>query len=216
MPDINFNITGVRSASSGMTPLMVFDLQIDNQPEDEHIQSILLQTQIRIESTRRRYSEAARERLVELFGPSKDWGRTLRDMLWTNESTTVSAFTGSTTVELSVPCTFDMNIAAAKYFYGIDEGEIPLIFLFTGTIFYSSSGRVLIQRISWESECRYRMPIERWNVLMNEHYPNSAWMYLDRDVFDRLYAYKQRNGFTSWDATVTRLLAAVDDTEVAA
>lgn len=216
MPDINFNITGVRSANSGMTPLMVFDLQIDNQPADEHIQSILLQTQIRIESTRRRYSEAARKRLVELFGASKDWGRTLRDMLWTNESTTVSAFTGSATVELSVPCTFDMNIAAAKYFYGIDEGEVPLIFLFTGTIFYTSGGRVLIQRISWESECRYRMPIERWKVLMNEHYPNSAWIYLDRDVFDRLYAYKQRNGFTSWDATVTRLLAAVEDTEVAA
>lgn len=216
MPDVSFNITDARSASSGMTPLMVFDLRIENQPPDEYIQSILLQTQIRIESTRRRYSEAARERLVELFGPTEDWGRTLRDMLWTNESITVPAFTGGTNVELTVPCTFDMNIAAAKYFYGIDEGEIPLIFLFTGTVFYSSGGRILIQRISWESECRYRMPVERWRELMDEHYPNSAWIYLDRDVFDRLYAYKQRNGFTSWDAAFTKLLAGVDEPEVAA
>lgn len=216
MPDVDFQITGVRSASDGMTPLMVFDLRIENRPADEHIQSILLQTQIRIEATRRRYGERERERLVELFGPTAEWGRTLRDMHWTNESTTAPAFTGCTTVELTVPCTFDMNIATAKYFYGIDDGEIPLIFLFAGTIFYSSGGRMLIQRVSWESECRYRMPVARWKALMDEHYPNSAWMYLERDVFDRLYAYKQSNGFTSWDEALCRLLDVVDRPEVAA
>lgn len=199
-----------------MTPIMTFDLEIENEPADEFVQSILLQTQIRIESVRRTYSAEARERLIDLFGRPSDWGRTLRDMLWANESTTVPSFTGATTVELTVPCSFDMNVAAAKYFYGIDDGEIPLVFLFTGSILYSAGGRIQIQRISWEKECRYRMPVERWKVLMDEHYPNSAWMYLDRDVFDQLYLYKCKHGLTSWDETVSRLLATVDEREVVA
>lgn len=216
MPDVDFQIAGVRTAINGLTPVMLFDLQIASHPADVPVQSILLQSQIRIESTRRRYSEASRKRFVELFGPSDDWGRTLRDMLWTNQSVTVPAFTGSTTVELTVPCTFDLTVATAKYFYGIDDGEIPLLFLFTGTMFYTDAGRILIQRISWESECRYEMPIEQWTTLMDDHYPNSAWMYLDREVFDRLYAYKQRNGLTSWDAALSRLLDGLEENEVTA
>lgn len=216
MPDLTFHINGVRPAESGMTPLLIFDLHIENLPKEESIESVLLQTQIRIEATRRRYDEASRTRLTELFGAPEEWGRTLRDLLWTSVSTTVTSFSGSTTAELAVPCTFDLNVASAKYIYGLEDGDIPLIFLFTGTIFYSSGGRLLVQRVSWESECRFRLPVARWRQLMDEHYPNTAWLYLDRNVFDRLCAFKRGNGLTSWDEALSRLLDAREEQEVVA
>lgn len=216
MPDLSFDISGVRPAESGMTPLLVFDLQIENLPEEERIQSILLQTQIRIEATRRRYDSASRERLVELFGAPEDWGRTLRDLFWTSVSTTVTAFSGSTTAELAVPCTFDLNVASAKYFYGLDDGDVPLIFLFTGTIFYTKESRLQIQRIPWESECRFRLSVREWRGLMDELYPNSAWLYVDRAIFERLYEFRRARGLTSWDEALSQLLDAREEQEVAA
>jgi hypothetical protein len=106
-----------------------------------------------------------------------------------------------------VPCTFDFNVAATKYFYALEDGEVPLLFLFSGTIFYAApDGRLQIQKISWEKECAWRMPIARWQELMEHHYPDSAWIAMRRDVFDQLYEFKRREGLSSWDEVLERLL----------
>ena len=36
---------------------------------------------------------------------------------------------------LPVPLTYDFEVATAKYFHGLEDGEIPLLLLFSGTIF---------------------------------------------------------------------------------
>jgi len=63
-----------------------------------------------------------------------------------------------------------------------------------------------IQKISWEKECTWRMPIARWQELMEHHYPDSAWIAMRRDVFDQLYEFKRREGLSSWDEVLERLL----------
>ena len=116
-------------------------------------------------------------------------------------------FQGHTRTILAVPCTFDFNVAATKYFYALEDGEVPLLFLFSGTIFYAApDGRLQIQKISWEKECTWRMPIARWQELMEHHYPDSAWIAMRRDVFDQLYEFKRRKGLSSWDEVFERLL----------
>ena len=49
-------------------------------------------------------------------------------------------FTGQHRVELPVPCTYDFEVAAAKYLHALDDGEIPLLFLFSGTVFAKGDG----------------------------------------------------------------------------
>ena len=105
----------------------------------EAIHSIALHAQIQIETPRRRYSAAEQERLADLFGEPERWGQTLRPMLWTHADVTVPAFSDSVAVDLRVPCSFDFNLAATKYFYGLSDGEIPLIFLFSGSCFYAGA-----------------------------------------------------------------------------
>jgi hypothetical protein len=51
------------------------------------------------------------------------------------------------------------------------------------------------------------MPVRIWQELMEHHYPNSAWVSLHRDAFERLYAYKRRQGLPTWEQTIEQLLA---------
>jgi len=207
MPDLNFKVTGIEPAQRGLAPLLHFILEITNTPETETIQSVMLQTQIQIQAPQRAYDAEEKKKLKELFGSPADWGQTLRTRLWTHANTIVPQFHGHTRTILAVPCTFDFNVAATKYFYALQDGEVPLLFLFSGTVFYAAlDGRLQIQKISWEKECTWRMPIARWQELMEHHYPDSAWIAMRRDVFDQLYEFKRREGLSSWDEVLERLL----------
>jgi hypothetical protein len=207
MPDLDFKIRGVEAANFGITPLLHFKLEITNAPETETIQSILLQAQIQLQPTQRSYGAAEKEKLGELFGTPDRWGQTLRARLWTHASANVRQFTGKTEAILAVPCTYDLNVSATKYFYALESGEVPLLFLFSGTIFYQAPDeRLQIQQVSWNKECAYRMPITVWQAMMDEHYPNTAWLALERSLFDRLYAFRRREGLADWEQTIARLL----------
>ena len=167
-----------------------------------------MQAQIQIQAPQRSYNDKEKEKLNDLFGTPERWGQTLRTRLWTLASTTVRPFTGQTEAMLSVPCSFDLNIAATKYFYALEEGEVPLLFLFSGTIFYrADDDRLQVQQISWNKESVYRMPISTWRELMDYHYPNSAWISIDRAMFDQLQEFKTREGLSSWEQVMERLLA---------
>ena len=213
MPDLDFAITGVEHASHGLTPLLHFKLGITNTPPDETIQSVILQAQIQIQAPGRSYNESEKPKLIDLFGTPDQWGTTLRARLWTLSNTTVRSFAGSTEAVLPVPCSFDLNVAGTKYFYALDGGEVPLLFLFSGTIFYAApDGHLQVQQISWNKECTYSMPVSVWQKMMDEHYPNTAFLTLERDVFNRLHEYKRSVGVSSWEQAIEQLLAVKDET----
>jgi hypothetical protein len=211
MPDLNFKVTGVEPATQGMAPLLVFALEVTNRPAEEQIQSATLQAQIQFECPKRAYTDSEKEKLTDLFGAPERWGQTLRNRLWTFASTALSPFSEKTTAKLPVPCSFDLNLSAAKYFHAIEEGDVPLLFLFGGTVSYSGpDGRLQTQRIAHEKEATWRMPGQTWRKLMDHHWPNTAWVLLQRDVFERLYEFKRRNGLPTWEQTIERLLAEAD------
>jgi hypothetical protein len=212
MPDLNFRVTGIEPSARGLTPLLHFNLEVLNEPSSEQIQAVMVQAQIQIQAAQRRYNDREKDGLKDLFGTPDRWGQTLRNRLWAHASVTVRPFSGCTEAVLPVQCTYDFNVIATKYFYALEEGEVPLLFLFSGTIFYSApDGALQVQQISWDKECIYRMPVKAWADLMNHYYPNSAWLILQRDVFDRLSAYKRRLGLLTWEQAIERLLA--HDTE---
>ena len=207
MPDLNFQVEGAEAIAFAASPLLAFKLRITNANAEEPIHSVALRCQIQIEVTRRRYSQQDQERLLDLFGEPERWGQTLRNMLWTHANVVVPPFTGSTIVDLQVPCTFDFNVAAAKYFYGLEDGEVPLNLMFSGTVFYANDeGNLQVSQISWDKESRYRLPVSAWQQMMDIYYPNSAWLCLRRDVFDRLYQYKVKRGIPTWEQALEGLL----------
>jgi hypothetical protein len=211
MPDLNFEIEGVAPQLHAASPTLNFELRVSNAT-GEPVHTVILRCQIMLEVARRRYDVEEQDRLLDLFGEPEQWDRTLRSMLWTNTSIVVSAFTGETTVDLPVQCTFDFNVAATKYFAGLEEGEVPLLLLFNGTIFYmSQSGALQVTQIPWEKEAQYRLPVRVWREMMEMYYPNSAWLCLRRDVFDRLYRYKVSRGIPTFEQALERVVPDVSE-----
>jgi len=213
MPDLNFQVESAEPVSFAAAPLLAFKLRLTNTSADEAIHTVVLRAQIQLDVARRHYSAQEQRRLLDLFGDPERWSKTLRNMLWTHANVVVPAFTGQTLVDFPVPCTFDFNVAATKYFHGLKEGELPLIFLFSGTVFYQDHyGSLQAAPISWEKEAKFRLPVRTWHELMESYYPNNAWLSIRKDVFDRLYQYKVRCGIPTWEQTFERLLTGVEET----
>jgi hypothetical protein len=212
MPDLDFKLEDVEPTPHAAVPTLAFKVHLVNATS-EPICSIMLRAQIQIEATRRRYSDREQENLLDLFGEPDRWSRTLRSMVWMHITTVVPAFSGETTVHIAVPCSFDFNVAATKYFHGLQEGDLPLLFQFSGSVFYlDHDGTMQFAPISWEKEASFRLPVRVWRELIDSYYPNSAWITLRKDVFDRLYEYKVRSAIPTWEQTVERMLAATEDT----
>jgi len=209
MPDLNFEVVGAEAPAFAAVPTLIFKLRIGNAIEQERIFTVALRCQIQINVIRRRYSPEAQERLLEVFGEPKRWGETLRPLLWTHTSTVVPQFSGSTIVDLPVPCTYDFEVVGTKYFDALREGEIPLTFLFSGTIFYEGEADNLqVGQISWSKEAAYRLPVALWQEMIQRYYPNSAWIRLHKDVFEQLYRYKATHSLPTWEEVVVHLLQA--------
>jgi hypothetical protein len=208
VPNLDFRVEGAEVQEFAAVPNLLFKLRVENL-EEEPIRSVALNTQIRIAATQRYYDAVEQERLLELFREPSRWKDTLRSLLWTHTVLQVPAFSGSTVADMPVPCTYDLEVVAAKYFYALEDGEVPLEFLFSGTVFYAGEdGRLQVARISWEKEAEFRLPVRLWKEMMDQYFPNSAWVRLRKDVFDQLYDYKVRKGLPTWEATVEALLRA--------
>jgi Family of unknown function (DUF6084) len=207
MPDLSFSVEGADAVAYAVAPTLAFRLRIRNDESAEPIHTVALRCQIQLDVTRRRYTADEQARMRDLFGEPERWSRTLRGFLWTHASIIVPGFQGGTTVDLPVPCTFDFNVAATKYFDGLSDGEIPLVFLFSGTVFYADESESLqIAPIPWEQEAKFRLPVKTWRDMMEAYYPNSVWLNLRRDVFDRLNEYKTQHGIPTWEQTLERVL----------
>lgn len=204
-PDLDFRVQAADPLPFAAAPSLQFKLAVENRTA-ERIQSIMLKVQVQIITGRRRYNGREQAQLVELFGEPQRWGNTLKNLFWMQTVALVPAFSGSTVVDLIIPCTYDFEVVSAKYFHALEDGEVPLEFLFSGTIFYAGRLGLQVAQLSWDKEAAFRLPVATWQAMMAHYFPNSSWLRLRQDVFDRLQAYKAGRSLPTWEATVEALL----------
>jgi hypothetical protein len=210
LTEIVFDCVGARADRFAITPSMTLELRL-TETDGQRVDAIALRCQLRIEPFRRRYSAGEAERLHDLFGDTERWGDTLKPIQFANLSTMVPGFTGATTVGLTVPVTYDLEIASTKYFDGLEDGDVPLLLLFSGTIFTTRDGRMNVQQVPWSKESSFALPVAVWRECMNLHFPNSAWLRVDRETLLALQRYKSRNALATWDSVLTDLLGHVEE-----
>jgi hypothetical protein len=201
-----FSVLGVSAVRWAALPTLAFDVHVA-EPSGRQVYAIALTAQVMIEPARRRYDAEAHEKLVELFGPPERWSVTTRSLVWTQLDAMVPAFTGSTTFRLPVLCSYDHEVAAAKYFHALGDGEVPLAFNFNGTVYYrDEDGRLQMSLVPWSSTTEFRMPVFVWRDLIDHYYPQTGWLALHADTLDALAREKTRRGLPTLDATVRELL----------
>ncbi len=208
-PDLDFIVEAAEPLRFGASPHINFKLRITNS-SGRAIHSVLLKCQVQIDVSHRPYNDAEQRRLMDLFGEAERWSQTLRTMLWTNATVVVPSFDATAVVDVPVPCSFDFNIATTKYFAGLEGGDIPVSFYFSGTIFYAGENAALqVTQISWEKEASFRLPISVWRALIDAYYPNTAWLCLERDAFDRLNACKVQHCLPTFEQALIRLMEEI-------
>ena len=205
MTQLAISVLDVAPERYAVAPNLMVKLRIE-ESTGQPIHAIALRCQVRIEPQRRAYTGPERAGLVELFGLPEQWSKTLTPFLWTHASTTVRGFSGSIDVDLPVTCTYDFEVAAAKYLHTLRDGEIPLVFLFTGTVFTRGITGFGVEQISWDLEATHRMPVKVWHDLMDLYFPGSGWIRVDRDTLDALVQFKAARGLTSWEDAFSALL----------
>jgi hypothetical protein len=210
--DLVFDCVGARADRFSVEPAMTLKLRI-SETSGQRVEAIALRCQLRIVPAQRRYTEAEAERLRDLFGETQRWAETLRPVQFSNVSIMVPGFTGSTDLDLPIPLTYDMEIGATRYFAGLDDGVVPLLLLFSGTVFGMADGRLSVQQVPWSKEASFRLPVDLWREAIDAHFPNSAWFRVSTHTRDELQRFKTRHALPTWEATVLALLAQADRAE---
>jgi hypothetical protein len=214
MPDLDFKFDRVEVMQYAAIPTVVARLRIVEKNSARPVHSIVLNCQVQIETQGRSYTPAEEAKLLDLFGERERWARTMKPMLWTNAVVKVPGFESEALVDLLLPCTLDFEVASTKYFYGLEAGAIPITVMFSGTIFYAGDdGAMQVAQIPWDREARFKLPIETWRAAIDAHYPNSVWLRLADDTFDRLYQYKVSHGIPMWDQVIEKVLASAERSE---
>jgi hypothetical protein len=209
MAELTFGCTEARAQRYAATPTLSFHLTIA-EATGIRVHAIALRCQIRIEPQRRRYSPDEAQRLHDLFGDTTRWADTLKPIQLTTVSVMVPGFSSLTEIDLPVPCTYDLEVASARYLQGLDDGTVPLLLLFSGTVFLADGDGLSVELIPWSSEASYRLPVSVWRELVDQHFPGSAWLRCSRQTLDALSEFKARNALPTWDATLTALLEGVE------
>jgi hypothetical protein len=208
--ELVFDCVGAHADKYAVVPSMSLTLRIA-ETNGQKVEAIALRCQIRIEPTRRHYTDAEAERLNDLFGDTQRWADTLKPLQFTTVSVMVPGFTGSVELDLPVMLSYDLEIGSTRYFAGLEGGEIPLLLLFSGTVFTTVDGRMQAQQVPWSKEASYRLPVSLWREAIDMHFPNSAWIRMNMQTLDELQRFKTRQALPTWDATLAALLARADD-----
>lgn len=201
-----FTVLDVEPVAHALTPTLRFQLHVSD-PDGREIYAIALSAQIQVDPARRSYDAETRERLIELFGEPERWGATTHSFQWAHVSSLVRGFTGATSFELEVPCTYDLEVAASKYFYSLPDGLVPLSFHFTGMVLYrDASASLRVTAVPWSCSSRWSMPVEAWKRAIADQYPGGGWVRLSTETLDALQRRKAQQGQHTFEACVAQLL----------
>jgi hypothetical protein len=204
--ELSFDCIGAQADRYAVVPSLSLTLRISDT-SGQRVEAIALRCQIRIEPARRRYSAVEAERLNDLFGDTERWANTLRPLQLVTVATMVPGFTGSTEIDLPINFTYDLEIGSTRYFASLDTGEVPLLLLFSGTVFSVVDGRIQVQQVPWSKETSYRLPVSTWRAAIDAHFPNSAWIKMSLQTLEELQRFKSSRALPTWDLTMQELLA---------
>jgi uncharacterized protein DUF6084 len=205
MTSLSFEVVGARAEPYAAVPTLMLRLRV-TEADGQPVHAAALRCQVMIEPQRRRYEAAEEGQLLEMFGETPRWGDTLRPFLWTHLSVMVTGFTGSTEIDLPVMCTYDFDVAGAKYIHALAHGEVPLLLLFSGTVFSKGTSGFSVEPVAWHEEASYRLPVSVWREVMDLYFPDAGWLRVRRATIDALQRFKAARALPSWDDVLEQLL----------
>lgn len=205
MVELSFDCVDGAALPYAAVPTLTLTLRV-SETTGARVHAIALRCQIRVEPNRRGYDDGEAEGLSDLFGDRSRWRDSLKPLQLGFVTAMVPGFTGSTDVELPVPCTYDLEVAATSYLRALRRGDVPLLLLFSGTVFIHTPGGYAVEQVPWSKETTYRLPVTVWQDMVERYFPHSAWLRVDLDTLQALRRFKSSRALPTWDGTILALL----------
>ncbi len=212
MTELSFDVLDITPERFEATPTLSARLRIA-ELTGAVVHLVALRVQIKIDAHLRRYDDDEQRRLAEQFGERERWSETLRPFTWTHATAMVPGFTGTTEFSLPITCTYDLEVLGSRYLGSLDAGDVPLEFLFSGTVVTRGETGFSVTQVPWHKTATYSMPVSVWRMLMDSYYPNAGWIRLHRDTIHALQEYKGARAIPSWDRLVAELLEQASSTD---
>ncbi len=210
LADLEFECVDTVADRWAASPTVVLKMRA-SEHTGVRVHALALRCQVRIEPLRRGYSQPEADKVVDLFGNRARWGTTMQPLQLAFLSQVLPGFTGACEFDLVLPLSYDVDVAAHKYLSALEDGEIPLLLLFSGTVFAGAAsaagtGPLSVQPVPWHKEATLRLPVAVWREAIDTQFPGQAWLRLSRSTYDDLATYRGRHGLVGWDDVVRRLL----------
>jgi len=208
--EVEFTCDDVVADRYAAGPTVVLKMRA-HEATGTRVHALALRCQVRIEPVRRHYSDAEAAKVVDLFGERARWGSTMQPMQLAFLSQVLPGFRDECAFDLTLPVSYDVDVAAHKYLAALEDGGAPLLLLFSGQVFTGTAGAIAVQPVPWHKEANVRLPVPVWREAMDAHFPGQAWVRLSRSTYDRLAVYRGRHGLVSFDEALDRLLPEEDE-----
>ncbi len=208
--DLDFSCDEVVADRYAAAPTVVLKMRA-RETSGVRLHAVALRCQVRVEPIHRLYSDREADKVVDLFGDRARWGQTMQPLQLAFLSQVLPGFVAECAFDLALPLSYDVDVAAHKYLSGLEDGEAPLLLLFSGSVFTGSVGSISVQPVPWHKEAAVRMPVAVWREAMDAHFPGQAWIRVRRSTYDSLATYRGRHGLVGWDDVLGRLLERADE-----
>jgi uncharacterized protein DUF6084 len=205
MASLVFDCIDVKPDRYVAAPTLLFKMRA-SETTGVSIHSMALRCQMCIEPQKRSYTDEEKRRLYDVFGEPAQWGETLKPFQLATVSHFVQGFTGSAEFDLPMACTYDLEVASGRFFDALGDGDIPLLMLFSGTVFVRTDVGFQVEQIPWDKEATFRLPAKVWREMIDLFFPGEGWLRLDTLTIDGLRRFKSERGLPTWDMTIGALL----------
>lgn len=209
MIDLGFSVVGARVQAHAAQPTILLALAVEER-RGLPLEGLALSCHVRLEPQRRSYSVDEERQLIDLFGDLSRWPSTMRPLPWLESALFAPAFDGRTELELPLPCSYDLEVSAAKYFSALAGGEVALRLLFRGTAFVRGEHGLEMTPLPWDREATWRLPVALWREAIDGHFPDAGWLRLRKETIGALLAFKGRHALPSWDGVIATLLSEAE------
>jgi hypothetical protein len=203
LPEPQFWVLDCAALPHTAAPTLSFTLRAKDTTGLE-VYTVALTTQVHLEASSRPHDAETREALQDVFGEPERWNDTARSVIWAKRDLLVPSFTGSTTFELQLPCDTDLELATTRYLEAVPDGEAPLAFHFSGSIFYRGAhDRMQLTMVPWHSTAQFRLPLATWRKAVGDR---GGLVRVSDETFDALKRYRLERGLPSLGAAVSELV----------
>lgn len=209
MIPVAFEIAGASAKPHAASPTISFDVRVTCS---ESVEAMVLRAEVRIEPQWRQYDGREQQLLDDMFGAPERWGTTLRALAWADVPAIVTGFNRETQTRVEVPCTYDFEVTATRFFHALSGGDVPVRMLFSGAIFYAGATGFWCERVPWSAEAAYRMPLSVWRDAMRACYGTDALLRVKAETLQHLHRLRALGGALSWDELFERLAGAGEAT----